>query len=114
LNSFRVRFIRLVAGNLLLSHSDQSINIVRSLSLALDRDLSRGPKEPALATGLPTVDHWRKHYIERRWWTRKVGLKRWGNAVLDELSGLEQRLVERRRIADLATGAVFTHPASAD
>jgi hypothetical protein len=117
LNSFRIRFIRLVAGNLLLPHNDRSIEMIRNLSLALDRDLSRGPGESALPTGLPTVDQWRNRYIERSWWNRKLGLKRWGNAVLDELSGLEQRLVEQQRITKLPAGSStpsLARPTSAD
>lgn len=100
-NSFRVRFVRLVAGELLLPQNQQSIDMIRYLSLAIDRDISREPHDLAVETGCSSVDQWRRAYMERRWRARKIGLKLWGGAVLDALSELEQRLVERQRVAEL-------------
>jgi hypothetical protein len=100
-NSFRVRFIRLVADTALVLPTDQAIEVVENLSLALDRDLARRPQEPQVSTGCDAVDQWKNRYAARNKQTRKFGLKFWGTAVLDQLSVLEQRLVEQKRLADL-------------
>ena len=101
-NSFRIRFIRLVLSNLCLPVSDQSLDIIRNLSLAVDRDLFRGDSEPSMATGNSIVDQWKTTYISRTKFRQKTGLRGWGNDVLDELLALERRLVEGRRFADLS------------
>jgi hypothetical protein len=92
--SFRIRFIRLVSGNLLLPPTDQCIEIIRSLALALERDIVCSADEPPSETGNLVVDQWRKAYTART--RRNIGLKGWGNPVLDEVARLEQRLEERR------------------
>ncbi|MBB5328428.1 NACHT domain-containing protein [Tunturiibacter gelidoferens] len=96
LNSFRARLIRFVSGNALLPNTDRSLDIVRNLALALERDLSRTNEEVA-ATGCVEVDEWRSNYVARRKRTRRFGLSFWGKKVLDELVTLEQRLMELRR-----------------
>jgi hypothetical protein len=101
LNSFRVRFIRLVADTALVLPSDQAIEVVKNLSLALDRDLARRPQEQQVSTGCDVVDQWKMRYAARNKNTRKFGLKFWGTAVLDQLSILEQRLAEQKRAADV-------------
>jgi hypothetical protein len=97
LNSFRARLIRFVSGNALLPSTDRSLDIVRNLALALERDLSR-PGEQVVPTGCAAVDEWRSHYVAHRKRTRRFGLSVWGKRVLDELVALEQRLVELRRM----------------
>jgi hypothetical protein len=92
LNSFRARLIRFVSGNALLPNTDSSLDIVRNLALALERDLSRTAEQVAL-TGCAEVDEWRSHYVARRKRTRRFGLSVFGKRVLDELVALEQRLV---------------------
>jgi hypothetical protein len=100
-NSFRVRFIRVVADTALVLPTDQAIEVVENLSLALDRDLARRPQEPQVCTGCEVVDQWKIRYAAQNKQTRKFGLKFWGTAVLDQLSVLEQRLAEQKRVADL-------------
>ena len=109
-NSFRTRFIRLVATNMVLRANDKSIEVVRNLCLGLDRDLVRKPGTDSLETGLELVDRWRSSYIQRHRRTRKVGLKVWGNGVRDELALLERRLIDQRRFAEILTVSPVTAP----
>jgi hypothetical protein len=95
LNSFRIRFIRLVAAHGLLPATEDTLTIIQFLSLALDRDIARDSKDNFVPTGMGEVDEWRNGLTQKGRLLQRQGLKRWGPKVLDELTRLEQRLREQ-------------------
>ena len=86
-NSFRVRFIRLVAARMYLSFTRHTLDTVKNLTLVLERELtqrSNNLQKLSLIQLRNMFTFGRRHDV----------MMLWDTAVLDELWRLEQRLAE--------------------
>jgi len=92
LNSFRIRFIRLVGGNSALPATAATVTSLGHLNLALERALRAQDSTQPADSGDAIIDDWKRRYYTGR---RRRTLRAWGMPVLDELTRLEQSLSER-------------------